>query len=298
MSRLLKHAQFSLSSLAKRIKAYEEGNYLDLDILFQKGEEAPIFPGDIVLIVGDSGSGKTALMQNITLQSDLPTIYVSPEVSPSLMMRRNMQILSNKPKYYIHANYKELASEYKNELNNFYTLGHGINENTLIDEYEQAMQQINVEQIVLDHMKIMDLDFHQIRGSLENLAVALKKFAVKHQVIIWMVSQIPKGATKQNFYKGKNREIELTDAAEASGLYQIADVGVTISLPNGINNASRVLSIKKGRDMNASAFQRVPFIQNQKSFRYERTNKQSENRRDYVNEVASQQSNTMFNQEK
>jgi len=296
MSDLFKeHTQYSLGSLAKRIKAYKTGNYFDLGPFFKNNEEAPVFPGDLVLVVGDSGAGKTAFMQNICLQSEMPTMYVSPEVSPALMMRRNMQILSGENKWYIYDHYRDVAKGYKEQLNKFYTIGYGINQDTIEEEYKKACEQINVKHIVLDHMKIMDFDFREIRGNLENFVVDLKKFAVNNDVIIWMVSQVTKNASSKNFYKTKSKEIQITDAAEASGLYQIANVGMTISLPNGKNNPARVVSVKKGRDIDASKFERIPFIQDRRNFRYIPNNDLHEKRQEYVNDIAQrQQKTTMF----
>jgi energy-coupling factor transporter ATP-binding protein EcfA2 len=79
-----------------------KGTYINGDFTF--------FPGEFVVLTGDTGLGKSALMQGLVLQAkDQPTLYLSTEVDEYLMYRRFIQIAHGWTKEQVYDHY--LSSE-------------------------------------------------------------------------------------------------------------------------------------------------------------------------------------------
>ncbi len=116
--------------LDKRMKRDFSGVSINLSKLYGLiGVDSVIYPGELVTIVGPTGTNKTTLAQNISLsynaaddkiekELQIPTLYLSLELAPWLMHRRNIQIVSNTETDTIQEgnNSNDLYNQYKKEL--------------------------------------------------------------------------------------------------------------------------------------------------------------------------------------
>lgn len=237
----------------------------------RKSIDAKIFFGDICGLVAPSGGGKTAFAQNIVLWSGLDTLYVSPEVAAWQFNRRNIQILSGLGKKQIMKKPEYYWEQYKRNLDKVFCLEQPVSHKNLNDIVKQIMEicpKLDIHQVVFDHMKLMDWDSSEMRTAMEEFCRHIKPWAVNNDMIVWLINQVPKSAVK-TFGSKKPKKIDITDTAEASGIYQISDVGISINTPMGINNPARKISVDKGRDMDAYYLQDLTFRQNKINFRFQ-----------------------------
>lgn len=245
-------------SIETRLKQVQSKKYLDLAAFFGRpNADLKMFDGDILLLVGGSGANKTTIMQNIIHYTNEPTLYVSPEVYDHLFYRRQLQIITGMSKHAVLSNYKYLFDEYSKQLDLIHLVCNGLNEISLQETLADVSMTMGIKNIVLDHMKLMDLQGDFTRRA-EEFVAWLKPFASSRGIKVFMVSQVPKSAMMPNYSTGKTRDLEIYDAAGASGLYQIADLAMTINAPTGINEPIRYVSFGKARDGEAYKVVGVP----------------------------------------
>jgi hypothetical protein len=79
-------------------------------------------PGELNILMGDTGLGKTALMQNIILRAKLPTIWLSLEVTEYLMFRRFQQIDKSKTEREVEEHYMKEDNSWSQDVNFIHTL--------------------------------------------------------------------------------------------------------------------------------------------------------------------------------
>lgn len=245
-------------SIEHRLRQIQQKKYFDLASFFGRpNADLKMFDGDILLLVGGSGSNKTTMIQNMINTLTEPTLYVSPEVYDHLFYRRQLQIITGLSKHIVLSNYKYLFEEYHKQLDLIHLVCKGLNEITLQETLADLSMTMGIKNIVLDHMKLMDLQGDFTRRA-EEFVAWLKPFVSTRGIKVFMVSQVPKSAMMPNFSTGKTRNLEIYDAAGASGLYQIADIAMTINAPTGINEPVRYVSFGKARDGEAYKVTGVP----------------------------------------
>lgn len=244
-------------SIEHRQNQIRRGHYLDLAKYFGRVADLKMFDGDILLLVGGSGANKTTIMQNIIHQTSGNTLYISPEVYDHLFYRRQLQIITGYDKQYIMEHYKTLFEQYHEQLDRIHLHCTGVNEQSLERLIADLFMQMPINNIVLDHMKLMDLKGDFTRR-VEEFVAWLKPWASSLNIKVFMVSQVPKSAMTPNYTTGKSKELEIYDAAGASGLYQISDLAMTINAPSGINEPIRYVSFGKARDGEAYKVVGVP----------------------------------------
>ena len=121
----VKNSEDLQADLESRLETDFSGRTIDLAKLFGvEDKDATIYPGELVTIFGSTGANKTALAQNIVLgynaeedeiQKDqqIPTLFLSLELSGFVMHRRNLQIVSGASKDEVVKNYKDLYRYHK-----------------------------------------------------------------------------------------------------------------------------------------------------------------------------------------
>ncbi len=57
----------------------------------------PLIPGELALIIGDTGTGKTAILQNLAMNTKLKSLLFEMELPPELLFERFFAIKSNTP---------------------------------------------------------------------------------------------------------------------------------------------------------------------------------------------------------
>ena len=107
------------SELHERLNTDFSGKTIDLGRALGINKESVIYPGELVTIFGPTGSNKTTFAQNLALGVDfvndrivkdwqIPTLFLSLELSSWYMHRRHLQIVSGVTKQEANDNYTEL----------------------------------------------------------------------------------------------------------------------------------------------------------------------------------------------
>lgn len=88
------YSMADIEPLYKRQVDQSQSVMLDLGLWLPsfKNKIRPIVPGEVVLLLGDTGTGKSALLQNIAVCSGLNSLFFEMELPPELMFERFMAI--------------------------------------------------------------------------------------------------------------------------------------------------------------------------------------------------------------
>ena len=196
-----------------------------------------IYPGEFVLIIGDTGIGKTAFIQNICVKNVMPTLYLSLEVGGHLLFRRFLQIK--------HGLTKDSLYEYYTE-NGPGKIVEGLEHiqcqfaNPKLDSLEKLITSSNAKVVVIDTLDGIIIPYAKDSVmSNEKIANTMKELAQKHNLIIFGVHHISKSAS----YSGK---LTIHSGKGSSSLEQKADK--LLSIEGDKETSPRTVSSLKARD--------------------------------------------------
>jgi len=177
--------------------------------------DTTIYPGELVTIFGPTGSNKTTLAQNIALGFDfvnnrivkdwqIPTLFISLELSSWYMHRRHMQIVANCSKEKVNKDYKSIFKKHKDEL------GH-ISVQTIsptVEQIKDKIRELNPAIVVVDYIDLIETPPH-VKGEYEQIKYIshnLSNMAVNYDVIIIQISQVARDYSRNevlDLYAGK-----------------------------------------------------------------------------------------------
>ena len=89
---------------------------INLANIYRLDKDYWMYPGEMIIIYGDTGMGKTAWVQNLCTHIGLNTLFLSLEVDPKLMYRRFVQISTGKSKIEVDTHYKTENNSWSSQL--------------------------------------------------------------------------------------------------------------------------------------------------------------------------------------
>lgn len=245
----VKNSEELQSELAERIETDFSGRTIDLaKSLGVYDKDATIYPGELVTIFGSTGANKTALAQNIVLgynadhdqiikEKQIPTLFLSLELSGYVMHRRNLQIVSGVNKDTVMKNYKSLYEFHKKELSHI--IMQSIS--PTIPQIQEKIKQLQPKCVVIDYIDLVDVPFNK-RGEYEKLnyiSHSLSNIAVNEDIIIIQISQVSRDYSR-------NQIMDLY-AAKGSGAIENASRKV-IGITGSADNVEKQVSLYKNND--------------------------------------------------
>ena len=219
------------------------------------------YPGELAILIGDTGLGKTAWLQNLVVATpNLKCLYLSLEVHDHLIYRRFMQIANNISKDDV----VDLHSVDRNEdLKKAILPIEHINIMTAAPEIgsmKQLIIDLQPKVVVIDTIDVIKSDYvNDPFNKMEKIVNELKQLAVQESIIIIGVSHISKGAS---FEQG----LTVHSAKGNSVIEQKADK--VIGIMGDRDSTRRIVKALKSRD--ESRFQ-MAFTFDYDSFRFKET---------------------------
>ena len=245
----VKNSEDLQADLESRLETDFSGRTIDLAKLFGvEDKDATIYPGELVTIFGSTGANKTALAQYIVLgynaeedeiQKDqqIPTLFLSLELSGFVMHRRNLQIVSGASKDEVVKNYKDLYRYHKEELSHIIMQS----VSPTVQQIQEKIKQLQPKCVVIDYIDLVDVPFNK-RGEYEKLnyiSHSLSNIAVNDDIIIIQISQVSRDYSR-------NQIMDLY-AAKGSGAIENASRKV-IGITGSSESADKTMSIYKNSD--------------------------------------------------
>tara|TARA_Y100000004_G_C8950682_1_gene428343 strand:+ start:800 stop:2557 length:1758 start_codon:yes stop_codon:yes gene_type:complete len=211
----VKNAEDMQEELRDRLNTDFTGKTIDLGRALGVNKESIIYPGELVTIFGPTGSNKTTFAQNIVLGVDfvnnkietdwqIPTLFLSLELSSWYMHRRHMQIVSGADKDIVNDRYDEIYSEHKDELSH-------IAIQTISPTLEGIVKKVRELQpsvVVIDYIDLIDTSktYGGEHDKIKHISHGLSNLAVNMDIIIIQISQVSREYSRNevlDLYAGK-----------------------------------------------------------------------------------------------
>ena len=211
----VKNASDMQQELKDRLTTDFTGKTINLGKMLGVDKESIIYPGELVTIFGPTGSNKTTFAQNIALGVDfvnncivkewqIPTLFLSLELSSWYVHRRHLQIVSGKSKDEVNSNYDELYAHYRDELEHLVVQ----TISPTVEGISDKVREIQPSLVVVDYIDLVDTPSH-VRGEYEKIKYishGLSNLAVNNDLIIIQVSQVSREYSRNevlDLYAGK-----------------------------------------------------------------------------------------------
>ena len=202
-----------------------KGDVVPINLGSLYNQDFPIYPGELVVIQAPPKSMKTMLVQNWVNSFKRPTYFLEMEMSPRQIWKRFIQIEQGWTE-------EELAKNYANSdfslADKFDWLSVDYQSCFAIElEKKITMLPVKPEIVIIDHMGLLLSKHRDLNLKMEEIAGALTEVAVKHNIVVFAISEV----TKQAMTDG-------IGISSARGSFRIA------------YNASKILSLAttKGSD--------------------------------------------------
>ena len=177
--------------------------------------DTQIYPGELVTIFGPTGSNKTTLAQNLALGVDfkndtinkkwqIPTLFLSLELSAWYMHRRHLQIVSGLSKEEVNESYKEIYNKHADELRHLQiqTIS------PTLSSIQDKIKELNPSVVIVDYIDLVETP-RDVKGEYEQIKFvshSLSNLAVNLDVIIIQISQVSREYSRNDIldlYAGK-----------------------------------------------------------------------------------------------
>jgi archaellum biogenesis ATPase FlaH len=215
---------------------------LNLNDIYE-GINFKFMPGDHIIITGDTGTGKSAFVQNLCVFfNNKKWLYFNFEFADRLWYRRAIQIKYSLTKEQAFQYYRNNSNGLSNELNHIAVYDQPIS----FDSAKKLIGDVNPQIVVVDTLEGFDVAAKDDIQATKKLAWNLKTLARQLDIIIISVHHISKSAATDA--KGNPKSLTVHSLKGSSALEQQSDV--LIGIEGSQNSNNRVVKILKGRDEN------------------------------------------------
>ena len=234
--------------LHERLTTDFSGKTIDLGKALGVEKESVIYPGELVTIFGPTGSNKTTFAQNLAFGVDfvnhdikvewqIPTLFLSLELSSWYMHRRHLQIVSGKSKEEVNRRYEELYKQNKDKLEH-------VQVQTIspsLDKIADKVRELQPALLIVDYIDLVETPM-SYRGEYEKIKYishGLSNMAVNNDMIVIQISQVSREYSR-------NEVLDLY-AGKGSGAIENASRKV-IGLNGQSNSKTRAVRLFKNTD--------------------------------------------------
>ena len=183
------------------------------------GQDFPIYPGEVVILQAPPASMKTMLLQNWITQLKRPTYFIEMEMSPRQIWSRFIMIENDWTEEDLKNHYKQMRNG-MDEKFKYLTVDYSPPHTNELEKRIMMLPR-KPEIVVVDHMGLLKSRQRDANMKVEEASQCLMELAVKHNMIVFAVSEINKMAMKEGM-----------NIASSRGSFRIA------------YNANKLLSLK------------------------------------------------------
>ena len=180
------------SDMENNLVEFYKSDVTPLNIGHLYGGDFPVYPGEVVILQAPPKSMKTMLLQNWMSAFKVPTYFLEMEMSPRQIFSRFVQIENGWTEEELVEYYKSndggQADRFSWLETNFSTISARDLEKTILT------LPVKPRLVVIDHMGLFQSNIKDPNMKVEEASQAMMELAVKHNLIVFAVSEINKTA--------------------------------------------------------------------------------------------------------
>ena len=183
------------SDMENNLIEFYKSDVTPIDIGALYGGHFPVYPGEVVILQAPPKSMKTMLLQNWMTSFKVPTFFLEMEMSPRQIWSRFVMIENGWSENDLKQHYSSLKN---GQDKNFQWLTTNFSAIPARD-LEKAVITLPVKPriVVVDHMGLFQSDLRDPNMQVEEASQAMMELAVKHNLIVFAVSEISKSAMSE-----------------------------------------------------------------------------------------------------
>ena len=227
------------SKYVERIRNLDRLPRINLADIYLLEQNFWMNPGEMIIVIGDTGMGKTAWVQNLVVENKVRTLWLSLEMPVDLMYRRFLQIARGETK-------EEIDAHYKVSDNAWSKLIEHINCVTIPPKIEQIRRLVAETQptmLVVDTIDCVRVSkyIHDSMFKMDEIIAEIRDIATTQHVIVVGVSHTTKADSRTG-------ALDVHSGKHSSSIAQKADQVIAVE---GLRNSiARKITSKKTRDGN------------------------------------------------
>lgn len=179
----------------------------------------PIIPGELVMVLASTGTGKTAILQNIATHTSLETILFEKELPNTLTFERFVGIATNSTGAHIESTYRMGdKKDYGGKLNHIVCCHERLSPSGIQKVIENTSLKTNVRPVLVlvDYVQLITGEGGRYERT-SDAAEELKSVAKKTNTIIVTASQVGRKEKKKDGSEA-SREVRLTDGKDSGAI--------------------------------------------------------------------------------
>lgn len=244
--------------LANFVRTDFKNTSFNLGDIYQLPAPFHFYPGEYITVIGDTGVGKTAWMQDIvTKLENMSTLYLSLEVHELLLYRRFVQIKYGMTKEEVMQYYTKHDNHLSDRLDHIQVITTAPN----LESIKSLIAATEPKIVVIDVVDGISMPFARDENSkIGAIAVELKAIAQQLNTIIFGIHHISKGAASA---VSVGAELGVHSGKGSSSIEQKSDK--VLAIEGNRDEARRILHSPKARDESPL---RVALEFNKQTFRW------------------------------
>lgn len=211
---------------------------LNLKEIFNLDNDYFIYPGELVIVWGDTGIGKSTFVYNLGVKCKKNTLINSTEMDYKEIHPRLVQMAHGLTE-------SQLASLYKDGVSLASEIGHISFTETIftVDNLKKSIIEYQPEIVIVDTMEDLYVE-NYYKDPLDTIAKELKQMAIELKVIVIAIHHISKHAAIDEM--GKSKALTVHSGKGASAVEQKADK--VIGIEGDRDNPYRTVRTLKSRN--------------------------------------------------
>lgn len=191
------------------------------------------YPGEVAIILGDTGVGKSAWVQNLAAKVvHMKVLYITLEMSEELSYRRFVQIRHGLTKEYVYEHYLSGNNTYSEALRHIHIAA----SSPRLEAVGRAIAESGCNLVIIDTLDGIPTNGDDLNQSIGEVVIELKRVAMDRKVIILGVHHISKYAALSD------TGLTLHSGKGSSSVEQKADK--VIGITELFNDRRRVFALK------------------------------------------------------
>jgi len=183
------------SDMENNLIEFYKSDVTPLNIGHLYGGDFPVYPGEVVILQAPPKSMKTMLLQNWMCSFKVPTYFLEMEMSPRQIWSRFVQIENGWNEEQLREHY----SSHQNGQNKKFSWLQVNYSPIAARDLEKTILTLPAKPriVVVDHMGLFQSNIKDPNMKVEEASQAMMELAVKHNLIVFAVSEINKSAMRE-----------------------------------------------------------------------------------------------------